>query len=402
MKSVPFFALRRAAAVAVVGAAMSTSAQAQVMVGDPGGGNTAWYTVGASAQPAPLAGLAHAIDVPAGSCVGPKAPCFAVTIDGSVPPSSGAQDLGTDGTEWTGRTAFAVVGAQGRRRVDPGVWLYGGGGIAQTRLDGGTIVDDVRFRIANAHPYPVKVNLWVQLAPAGLQTQLRSYDQLGHIGVTPSYMPFTGRVATTNPDVWLDAATRVRQVYELSASLLTPTPNIGGPLEYTAARLDRDNPAGYGTVRWPAVVPGARLVNVHSGRCLSIEAPANNDAYFLPNLPVTIGHCDDARARTWYVANGGGDQRYLTSGQYGGLCLDLVDGAGTYAAPAAGNQCQPRDSQRWRLSAPDDGGAVRLVNTNSGFCLDVEGHATSVGAKVTQGYCGPHPSQRWRIEGTYY
>jgi cytolethal distending toxin subunit A len=150
--------------------------------------------------------------------------------------------------------------------------------------------------------------------------------------------------------------------------------------------------AGAVTYAQPITNQRVMLINVQTGKCLTISGGRSTDN----NVTALQFNCDDDPSRTWSInATGGG---YHIRNVQTGKCLTIAGGRSTdNNVTALQFDCDGDPSRTWRINGTG-GGVYQISNVQTGKCLTISGgRSTDNNVTALQFNCDDDPSRTWRI-----
>ncbi|WP_405091665.1 RICIN domain-containing protein [Micromonospora sp. NBC_01392] len=137
-----------------------------------------------------------------------------------------------------------------------------------------------------------------------------------------------------------------------------------------------------------------KLVNSHSGKCLTIAGGSIGD-----NVVAVQYNCDAHLSRQWLLYDVTGTSVYHLVNRNSGKCLTIAGGSTATDALAVQYACDTDPSRRWTFHDVTGLSDYHIVNVNSGKCLTVNGASTANNVNILQFPCNttaPY-NERWYL-----
>ena len=148
-------------------------------------------------------------------------------------------------------------------------------------------------------------------------------------------------------------------------------------------------------VRAAQVANALMLINVKTGKCLTIAGGVNTDN----NVPALQFDCDSHPSRSWTLQEMAGGKIYQIRNVQTGKCLTIAGGVSTdNNVTALQFDCDSHPSRTWRISDVNGSGVYQIRNTQTSKCLTIAGGvSTDNNVPALQFDCDSHPSRTWTL-----
>jgi hypothetical protein len=165
--------------------------------------------------------------------------------------------------------------------------------------------------------------------------------------------------------------------------------NNGIVVDGVGSDQDRSVAADFGQWGYRAK-PADQLVDVHSGKCMDVEAQGTADG-----TKVQLYGCNHTGAQSMSIEPIGADVRIVNT--HSGKCIDVTGDDTVDGTKIELWTCSGLGSQTFEKK--DDGhGGFNFVHKDSGKCIDVTGWGTTDGTQIQLWTCTGNTNQQWKVE----